>query len=73
MSQKDLRVCQQLHLRDHFKNEARNFTPWLARNIGRLGEALGLELENVHREKRVGTFHADLVCKLRGSNSTVVI
>lgn len=38
---------EKLDLRSYWKNEARNFTPWLAlkENIDLLGETIGIELE----------------------------
>ena len=35
-------------------NEALNFTPWLAKNLDQLGEAVGLDLEHVKTEKHLG-------------------
>lgn len=43
-------------LREVWGREDINFTPWLADNIDKLGEALGLELELVEREASVGAF-----------------
>ena len=49
-------------------NEARNFTPWLAANLGRLGSAIGLPLELVQAESAVGRFSADILARsLNGS------
>lgn len=42
-------------------DEARDFTPWLARNAVLLGEALGMDLELDGAEVPVGPFSADLV------------
>jgi len=41
-----------------------DFTPWLAENIDLLSEVLGLPLEVVEREAEIGSFRADLVCKV---------
>lgn len=51
--------------REHWKDEAREFTPWLARpeNIAILGETLDIDLEVVAQERNVGPFRADILCK----------
>jgi hypothetical protein len=36
---------KKLNPRDIWHKEAKDFTPWLADNIGALGEALGMELK----------------------------
>jgi hypothetical protein len=52
-------------VRDIWESEAREFTPWLAQpeNLTILGEALNMELEMEARERDVGPFKADLLCK----------
>ncbi|MCH8969992.1 MAG: DUF4268 domain-containing protein [Planctomycetes bacterium] len=56
-----------------WNHEAHDFTPWLAANLHRLGEAIGLELELVEREADVGGFSLDLLAKDLGRNANVVI
>lgn len=58
-----------------WKTEAGEFLPWLAapENLDCLGAALGLALEPVAREARVGQFRADLLCRDRDSGARVVI
>lgn len=64
-----------LDVRDVWKNEPRDFTFWLAEaeNLGLLGDALGLRLELVAREKSVGPFAADIVAQDPSRNLTIVI
>ena len=52
-------------LRTAWSREDTDFTPWLAspENISLLGEAIGIELEVEAREKAVGPFSADILCK----------
>ena len=54
-------------------HEARDFTPWLAENLLFLAEPLNLELEFEAREKSIGEFRADLVCRNKKDNSRIVI
>ncbi|MGI6318477.1 MAG: hypothetical protein ACOX1J_07130 [Dethiobacteria bacterium] len=59
--------------RDIWFKEATDFTPWLAENIGALGEALGMELELSQQEASVGEFSLDLLAKDLGTGHTVII
>ena len=54
---------------DIWANEAKDFTPWLAKNISLLNEVLGLELEIEQREAPVGAFAVDLFGKEVGTGS----
>lgn len=60
-------------LRSIWKNEAYDFTPWLAENISEIGEVLGLELEFEDKEVSVGPYSADILAKDAGTGQYVVI
>ena len=64
---------QQVNVRRMWEHEALDFTPWLARNLDLLGEALGLELEQVQPEEPVGPFFLDILAKEADSDSLVAI
>ena len=66
---------KKVELRDFFKDEARDFTPWLAEenNLELLGETLGLDIELEDTEVRIGKFSADIVGLDRSSNRTIII
>ena len=70
-----LGTLSRVEVRDHWPNEAADFTPWLAEeaNIARLGEALGLNLTVVDVEANVGPFRADILCQEIGSENLVLI
>jgi hypothetical protein len=60
-------------LRKIWKNEARDFTPWLSENLSDLGKAVGLELEFEGKEVSVGPYSADILAKDIGTGQYVVI
>lgn len=64
---------RQINVREIWENEATKFTPWLEKNIEKLGEALGMELEVEQREADVGDFSLDLLVKDLGTNRVVII
>lgn len=64
-----------VELRDIWKSEALDFTPWLAQpdNMSALADALGMELAIEAREQEVGPFRADVLCKDLIDDSWVLI
>jgi hypothetical protein len=52
-------------LRKYWRDEARDFTPWLAReeNLTLVGEAIGMSLELVATEQYIGPFRADIIAR----------
>lgn len=72
---KDLGRLEPVDLREVWKNEAGDFTPWLARaeNLELLGETLNLNLELEGTEQSVGSYSADIVCRDSVSDRVVLI
>ncbi|MBC8214207.1 MAG: DUF4268 domain-containing protein [Candidatus Marinimicrobia bacterium] len=70
-----LERLEKVELREFFKDEARDFTPWLVEenNLELLGETLGLDIELEDTEVRIGKFSADIVGLDRSSNRTIII
>ena len=64
---------RQVSLREVWPNEARDFMPWLAENIDKLGNALGLDLEVQSAEAPVGSFSLDILARDLGGNRPVII
>lgn len=61
-----------LDLKDVFKHEAGDFTPWLAQEgLEILGQALGMSLNFVAREVSVGDFRADI--KARDDDGNIIV
>jgi hypothetical protein len=69
----DFGEIKPVDIREIWPNEATDFTPWLVDNIGRLGQALGMELEVQEHEADVGDFSLDIMAKDLGAGRTVVI
>ena len=59
--------------RSAWAHEAHQFTPWLAENLGRLGDAIGVKLEFSAREHLVGRFSADIVARNLLDDTVVLI
>ena len=71
-----LSKISKVDLRDCWKNEATDFTPWLAteENIALLADAIGMnELEVKAQEEHVGPFRADILCVDPGTDKLVLI
>ena len=64
-----------INIRDVWKDEAKDFTPWLAceENILILSEEIGMQLEVVSVEKDVGPYRADIFCREISNGTCVVI
>lgn len=66
---------ERVELRKAWSSEPGDFTPWLAQeeNLKLLGDTIGIELELVAKEKAVGSFYADIVCRDTLDGSMVLI
>jgi len=54
---------EKIPLREVWKKEAKDFTTWLYDNLEVLGEEIGLDLTADEKEKRVGSFSADITAE----------
>ena len=75
MSKRDLARLSAVELREVWKDEADDFTPWLAQeeNLTLLGDVLGMKLKPESTERAVGRFSADIVAKDVNGGGTVLI
>ena len=66
---------EKVDLRSVWKNEAYDFTPWLAKpeNIENINDIIGLSLTDVRTEESVGSYSCDIVAKDEITNKTVII
>jgi hypothetical protein len=62
-----------LPLREAWRHEALDFTPWLAQNIDHLSEAIGIPLELTGTEVAVESFSADILARNPMDDSIVLI
>jgi hypothetical protein len=60
-------------VREVWQHEAHVFTPWLAENLDRLNEVIGLQLELEGTEASVGSFSADILARDVQSGAMAII
>lgn len=62
-------------LRSIWKHEAKDFTPWLAKeeNLEILGEAVGIDITLEEQESNVGDFSVDLFATEEGTGRKIII
>ncbi len=70
----ELGTLETVPVRDIWRDEAKDFTPWLADqgNLDLLGRAVGMKLQFAGMEESVGRYSADLVCELVGGGKAVI-
>lgn len=64
---------QEHNLHKAWPNEAYDFTPWLADNLSYIGDILGMELELIEKESKVGGYSADILAKETDTENYVII
>ena len=65
--------AERLDPRTLWTHEALDFTPWLAANLGLLGEAIGLRLKPLEREHAVGQLSLDILARDADADVRVAI
>ena len=68
-----LGTLRAVEVKSVWPSEAKDFTPWLAANIGVLGDLLGMELEVVQVEAPVGDFSVDILAKDLSTGTMVIV
>jgi len=70
----EIHSLESINIRKAFPDEARNFTPWLTRNIDRLGDTIGIDFENVKQETVLqNAGRADIIARQADTGSVIVI
>ena len=64
---------ERVPIREVWRYEDEDFTPWLKENLDQLGEVLGMVLDRAEDEFRVGRFSLDIVAKNANTQDTVAI
>ncbi|MCE2470173.1 MAG: DUF4268 domain-containing protein, partial [Dehalococcoidia bacterium] len=62
-----------MSVRKVWEHEANDFTPWLAKHLDLLGEALKMDLETLRTEAAVGDFSLDILARDRNTDQLVAI
>ena len=69
----DLGALEPVELRDVWRHEAHDFTPWLADNLDKLADILGVNLDLEGTEVHVGRYKADIVARIPQDGTVVLI
>lgn len=72
MKQK-LGKIKRVDLRNIWKKEDKEFTPWLKENIDLLSEKLGIEVIDTQTEEKIGDFKLDIIGKDANTNKFVAV
>ena len=69
----DLGTLKSVCLRKAWPHEALDFTPWLAENLDRLGEIVGIpDLKLVDQEVHIGPFRADIIASAPNEDGVLI-
>jgi hypothetical protein len=63
------KVC----VKEKWANEAKDFTPYLSKNLNLLSDVLGMDLELVGTEVEAGPYRADIEARIPKDGSRVII
>ena len=72
---KKITRLQPVNLREVWAKEPECFTPWMAKeeNLSILADALNINLQFVEKEKNIGLFRADILCRNTDDSSWVLV
>jgi len=66
---------EKVDLREYWEDEARDFTPWIAKpeNLNILSDEIGIEIKLIQIESGVGRYNADILAEEEGSGRKIII
>ena len=73
MNDAELGRLEKVNVREKWPDEARDFTPWLSKNLDLLSKELGISLELVGTEVAVGPYRGDIVARIHQNGARVVV
>lgn len=75
MTEMELGQLKKVELRKVWKNEARDFTTWLAleENLNKLSDEIGIEISLEQTEANVGKFNVDILAREEGTDRMIII
>lgn len=73
MTKSKLGTIEFCDIREVWKDEARDFTPWLFENSDELAKVLGFDLELHTTEHKVGRFSLDIIGSIPETNEIVIV
>jgi hypothetical protein len=68
----EINKITRLHIKDVWRYEDRELTPWLCDNIDVIGDAIGMQLTNAVKEQSTGSFSVDIKAEDVNSNFVVI-
>jgi hypothetical protein len=73
MAKIELGEIEVINPRGVWKHEERDFTPWVAENIAKISEVIGVPIIIEQTEQKVGNYELDIYGKVEGKDSIVII
>jgi len=72
---KELGELKEIDIRTVWKHEQSEFSRWLSEenNINKLGDLLGITLEDIRTEFPIGDFRCDIICKNANTGNNILI
>lgn len=73
MSRIELGEIEIVHPREIWEHEERNFTPWIANNIQKISDVIGVPIIVEQTEQKIGNYELDIYGRVEGKDSIVII
>lgn len=73
MAKIELGEIEIINPREVWKHEERDFTPWVAENINKISEVIGVPIIVEQTEQKIGNIELDIYGKVEGKDTIVII